>query len=49
MYLFQLIETGESSCMLTGTKIEVKMRKAEPGHWSKLDIPRPVRLLFTAV
>jgi len=37
-----LIETGESSCMLTGTKIEVKMRKAEPGHWSKLDIPRPV-------
>lgn len=37
-----LIDTNECGCMLTGTKIEIKMRKAEPGSWSKLDIPRPV-------
>jgi len=27
---------------MTGTKIEIKMKKAEPGSWSRLDIPRPV-------
>lgn len=37
-----LIEVGECSCTMTGTKIEIKMKKAEPGSWSRLDIPRPV-------
>lgn len=23
-----------------GTKVEIKMRKAEPGSWAKLNIPR---------
>jgi cysteine/histidine-rich domain-containing protein len=26
------------------TKLEVKLRKAEPGSWSKLDIPRQTAL-----
>lgn len=29
-----------SSAAMTPSKIEIKMRKAEPGSWSKLDIPR---------
>merc|ERR1711974_35932 len=36
------IEVGECSCTMTGTKVEMKMKKAEPGSWSRLDIPRPV-------
>ena len=23
-----------------GTKVEIKLKKAQPGSWSKLDIPR---------
>jgi len=37
-----VIEVGECSCTLTGTKIEIKMKKAEPGSWARLEIPRPV-------
>lgn len=25
-----------------GTKVEIKLKKAEPGSWSRLDVPRKV-------
>jgi len=37
-----VISVEDSSCTLTGTKIEMKMKKAEPGSWAKLDVFRPV-------
>jgi len=37
-----VVEVEGSSCTLTGTKIEMKMKKAEPGSWARLDVPRPV-------
>ena len=30
---------------MAGTKVEIKMKKAEPGSWSKLFLPREVSFL----
>lgn len=35
-----LIGVEESSCSMLGTKVEIKMKKAEAGSWSKLYIPK---------
>lgn len=35
-----MINVEESSVGMYGTKVEIKMRKAEPGSWTKLNIPR---------
>lgn len=35
-----MINVDESSVCMYGTKVEIKMRKAEPGSWTKLNIPR---------
>lgn len=29
-----------SQVSMYGTKVEIKMKKAEPGSWAKLDIPK---------
>lgn len=31
-----------SQLSMYGTKVEIKLKKAEPGAWSRLEIPRPV-------
>ncbi|XP_069697977.1 cysteine and histidine-rich domain-containing protein morgana isoform X2 [Periplaneta americana] len=36
-----VVDVLRSSANMFPTKLEVKLRKAEPGSWSKLDIPRP--------
>lgn len=36
----QLILPSESSATLAATKVEVKMKKAEPQTWAKLERPR---------
>ena len=33
----------ESTANFLGTKAEIKLKKAEPGAWAKLDIPRVVK------
>jgi len=35
------VEGGGCTASMFGTKLEVKMKKAESGSWAKLDIPRP--------
>ena len=40
MSYFQIITVKESSVSFLGTKQEIKMKKAEPGAWAKLDIPK---------
>ena len=40
MNYFQIITAKESSVSFLGTKQEIKMKKAEPGAWAKLDIPK---------
>ena len=40
MNYFQIISVKESSASFLGTKQEIKMKKAEPGAWAKLDIPK---------
>ncbi|CAH3867291.1 unnamed protein product [Pieris brassicae] len=35
-----VIDLDKSSASMLGTKVEVKLKKAEPGAWSKLDFPR---------
>jgi len=37
-----IITVKESSVSFLGTKQEIKMKKAEPGAWAKLDIPKIV-------
>ena len=38
----QIISVEESKASFLGTKVEIKMRKAEAGSWSKLDIPQEI-------
>ncbi|XP_032681782.1 cysteine and histidine-rich domain-containing protein [Odontomachus brunneus] len=35
-----IVDVNNSSVNMLPTKVEIKLRKAEPGSWSKLDIPR---------
>ena len=35
-----IVETCSCSANMLGTKLEVKMKKAETGSWAKLDIPK---------
>jgi len=37
-----IIDVEGTTCSMLGTKTEIKMKKAESGSWSKLDIPRQV-------
>jgi cysteine/histidine-rich domain-containing protein len=39
MSLLQVVDVANSTANMLPTKLEVKLRKAEPGSWSKLDIP----------
>jgi cysteine/histidine-rich domain-containing protein len=40
MSLLQVVDVSRSVASMLPTKLEVKLRKGEPGSWSKLDIPR---------
>lgn len=35
-----IINVEESQVKMYGTKVEVNLKKAEPGRWNKLDVPR---------
>ncbi|VVC89846.1 unnamed protein product [Leptidea sinapis] len=35
-----VIDVSQSSASMLGTKVEIKLKKAEPGAWSKIDFPR---------
>lgn len=37
------MDVEQSSVNMLPTKVEIKLKKAEPGSWSKLDIPREVQ------
>ena len=41
-FFFQIVSVEESTVSFLGTKVEIKMRKAEAGGWSKLDIPQEI-------
>lgn len=36
----QIVDVEASQLSMYGTKVEIKLKKAEPGAWSKLEIPR---------
>ncbi|KAM0727292.1 Cysteine and histidine-rich domain-containing protein morgana [Formica fusca] len=38
-----IVDVKQSSVNMLPTKVEIKLKKAEPGSWSKLDIPREVK------
>lgn len=38
--LFQVITVQSSSASMMPSKVEIKLKKAEPGAWAKLDFPR---------
>lgn len=33
---------SKATAQMYGTKIEIVLPKAEPGHWNTLEVPRPV-------
>ena len=37
-----VVEVGSCTASMMGTKLEIKMKKAETGSWAKLDIPKKV-------
>lgn len=37
-----IVDVSQSSVSMLPTKLEIKLRKAEPGSWAKLEIPRVV-------
>lgn len=38
-----VVEVEGSIASMLGTKLEIKLKKAEPGSWTKLDIPKAVQ------
>lgn len=36
------MDVQASQLSMYGTKVEIKLKKAEPGSWAKLEIPRAV-------
>ena len=36
---FQVIDPGRSKVKMLGTKVEINLRKAEPGSWKDLELP----------
>lgn len=38
-----IVDIGKSTSTMYGTKVEIKLKKAEPGSWSKLEIPRVIK------
>lgn len=39
-----IVSVEETTANMAGTKLEIKMKKAEPGSWAKLFFPREVKL-----
>ena len=39
-FVFQLIDPAASSVQLMGTKVEIKLKKAEALSWNVLSVPR---------
>ena len=37
-----VVESGTATASMLGTKLEIKMKKAEPGSWANIDIPKKV-------
>lgn len=35
-----IIDVENSQVTMYGTKVEIKMKKAEPGSWSRLEVPK---------
>ena len=44
---FQVVDVAETTASFYGTKVEVKMKKSEPGSWAKLNFPRQVIKCFS--
>merc|ERR1712098_952865 len=42
LHLKGIVEVNACSANMMGTKLEIKMKKAEIGSWAKLDIPKKV-------
>lgn len=40
IHILQIVDVARSSVTATPTKVEVSMKKMEPGSWAKLEIPR---------
>lgn len=43
----QVVKVESSTASMLPSKVEIKMKKAEPGAWAKLDCPRPVSTSVT--
>ena len=39
-FLCQIVDIEQSTVSMLPTKVEIKLRKKEPGSWAKLEIPR---------
>lgn len=44
MELRGIVDVSKSKVQMFGTKVEITLAKAEPGHWPKLDFPREKKL-----
>lgn len=38
--MWQIIDVAATKVQFYGTKVEVTMTKAEPGHWKQFEVPR---------
>lgn len=38
----QVVDVEGSQVIMYGTKVEVKLKKAEPGTWTRLEIPKVI-------
>ena len=43
LFFFQLIDPGRSSVVMSPTKVEIKLRKAEISSWSNLELRKETK------
>lgn len=39
---FKIINVSKASAQMLGTKVEITLPKAEPGHWTTLNFPKTI-------
>lgn len=40
LFTLQIVDVKASQASMYGTKVEIKLKKAQPGSWRKIEIPK---------
>lgn len=43
LFIVQIINVSKATVQMLGSKIEITLPKAEPGHWASLEFPKTAK------